>query len=163
MPHRSRNNIKVSQKFSQIIIPPKSIEEFEAEENKKNKIIEIIINLKEGEDITKITKKTLSENLLFTKEVAETPYIIHSPIEVGDDSVILKRDINCVLTVNQFGNLQLFNSDLDLYSVGTELPEVIKEIKRQFIFLYKTAYEWIEKDQVKGKILNKYIDVSKFL
>jgi hypothetical protein len=131
-----RTRIKSARVFKEIIIPPVTLEELQAEQERKNKIYSMVVNLKEGQDVLKIGKKQIMENLLFVEEKGQTPFDIISPVEVGDFSLKIKMPIRCELKVEDNGHLELFNSKLDIYAEGNELPELTYSIKEQIKYLF---------------------------
>ncbi len=148
---------KTSPKFKNIILPPPSLEEVERELSKKNTIISVIFNLKEGDDFTKIKKSELLGNLLFKQEVAEAPYDIPSPIVTDNISISIKIPLRCFISVNLNGGLQLYNYTLDLFSEGEDINMIVADIKRQFT---STVQEYLSNPDVineKNNEMKKYI------
>lgn len=154
---RKFDKIKIETKFKDIIFPKPTIDELTKEIEKKNRIISLVINLKEGEDITKINKKELFDNLIFKQDLAEAPIDIHSPIITAEGKAILVKPIRCILKVDHSGKLQLSNSELELFEEGTNIQDVIKSIKEQFISLVNNIELIAEIDYPKSIIVNSYL------
>lgn len=131
----SKSN-QLNKKFKDIVIPPKSLEELEEEQQKKNKIYTIVFTLREGTDLGKIRIKQLMDGLLFTEEGAETSFPIPSPISVDNSPLIeLNNPIRCRLYIDPDGNMNLSNSTLMLNAEGRLFTDVADNIKRQFVAL----------------------------
>ncbi|MBO9565529.1 MAG: hypothetical protein J7621_22320 [Niastella sp.] len=154
---RTRGKIKLKSSFKDIIMPQPTLEQVEDELKKKNKIVSVFFNLKEGQDVTTLSKKNLLENLLFTENRAEAPFEIKSPIEVDGKTQKIKKPLRCTLSVDDAGNLVLFNSLFGLSADGTDIQVLSDSIKRQFLQLVESLIQLKETDYP------KYVQVSRFL
>lgn len=154
---RLEKQVKVTTSFKEIILPKPTVAEVQAELEKKNKIVAFVYNLKEGQDLTKISKKKLMENLIFQEEWAESPFDIQSPIEVNGVVVEMKKPLRCTMKVNAAGNLQIYHSALEIFSEGNDIVDVTADVKKQFLSLahYLLANpDWIDS---KADELRKYL------
>ena len=143
--------------FKDIVLPKPTVEQLEEAISKKNKIVSVFINLKEGEDVTKIKKRELLDNLIFTEEIAEAPYEINSPIEAKDKKIPLVKSLRCQLKVEESGNLQLYNPFLDIIAEGTDMHELVNSIKTQFVELVEN----LEANPQKASSV--FIELKKYL
>lgn len=125
----------ITQSFKDIVIPTPTIEELEAKNQKKLRIITAVIALEEGEDISKIKKSKLKQNLLFTEENEINNFPINSPIIIGNRTILLKKPLRCVLSVDDQNTFNLSNARLELNAESKELPNAINDIKAQFAAL----------------------------
>ena len=128
----SEKPIKVNSKFKELVLPKPSADELLTEQERKKRIYTIAVTLKEGTDISKINKKELLENLLFSDTVAETAYPIQSPIKVDNVVIELKKPLICLLKITDEGQLEISNYDFNLFAKGVDIKAVSDEIKRQF-------------------------------
>lgn len=152
-----KTRAKIKSGFRDIILPKPTLEEAIEYLDRKNKIISIVLNLKEGEDVTKLSKKELFENLLINEEVPETTYKIKSPVMSDGVEVSITMPILCTLSLDSKGNLQLYNSNLELFAEGNDIHNVISEIKKQFIELYTNFTQNPGRADLRFVELQKYI------
>lgn len=155
---RNNKQLKSSKNFWQKVLPPPTIAQLQEEMEKRNKIVTIVLHLKEGENVTKLTKKELQENLLFSKDDAQTTYDIGSPIVVEGEKIDLIKPISCVLTIDENNHLQLFNDELEIHAEGKDDFNIIVEnVKNQFFALAKNLKEIEKKDFSKASIIRSYL------
>lgn len=154
---RSQKNLRTASSFKDIIFPKPTLEELEEELKKKNKIISIVLNLKEGEDVSKISKKTLTDHMVFSEDIGETPLKIETPIDIDGNRINIKKSLICKLKVDPEGDLEIYNSDLEISANGTDLQDVLASIKRQFLQLVQDFKNNKEIAGDKLSELQKYI------
>lgn len=141
--------------FKEIMFPkPKSADL--REELKKIKLVEVVMAMREGEDVSKINKKSLLDNLLFTHDIEETAHKLALKFNYADREFTLKEPLEYKVRI-QNNSLQLTNEDLGLVAEGKEIDKVIEILKRQFYQLV-TEYELSNDDtNDKYKELKKYL------
>lgn len=154
---RNNNGLRSSKKFWNTLLPPPTAEELQEEIEKKNKIVTIVLNLKEGENITQLTKKDLQENLLFSRDAAETTFEISAPIEYEEGKIILAKPLQFTLTIYENNDLQLINEELEIHAEGKDFNLMVENVKRQFFNLVKTLNEIEEKDIPKAQTIKGYL------
>lgn len=157
--NRRQEKIILSEAFKEIILPKPTLEEVQNELNKKNIITLFIFSLKEGEDITKLRKQELLNNLVFKEDLAESPFNIESPIEIDGRKLELKKPLRFMLKVDTNGNLQLYNSELELYGDGKDIQQVTNNVKRQFLALYDRINDLKDKADPMFEELNNYLKI----
>lgn len=155
---RNTEGVKSSNTFWKKLLPPPTEEELQKEEERKNKIVSIIISLKDGENVSQLTKKELRDNLLFTEEIAETIYEIKSPIIVEDHIISLKKSIPCTLTIDENNHLQLFNDKFGIHSEGEDFKIVVSDIKNQVYQLISQLKELEKIDYPKYQEIKSYLE-----
>lgn len=121
--------------FKEQILPRISLEEYILAQEKRSQIVTAVFRLPQGVNLSEFKKKELIENLLFTQEGNQPTIPIQSPITVGDRLIELSVPLECTLMIDSVGNIQMFNTVLELQAEGNNMPEVIESIKRQFIDL----------------------------
>lgn len=152
-----KKQIKTTEKFKDIMFPKPTVEELQEQLERKNIIYQIVVNLKEGDDLTKLTKKDLLDNMLFTSQLAQTPYKFPSPVAANGIEIDLRQSLDCIMVISEQGNLQLFNSDLELFYESNDINEVLQNIKLQFIQLYQ---EYIENPELAD---DRFIAIKKYI
>lgn len=153
----NKESVKLKPAFKEIIIPKPTLEQLEEQLTKKNKIISVFLSLKEGEDISNISKRTLLENLIFEENRGESPFEIKSPIEVDGKRINLRKSLRCTLILDEKGDFQLYNTPLDLFSRGTDIHEVSTSLKRQFLSLVENMELLKERDYPKYEELKNLV------
>ncbi|HWI91208.1 MAG TPA: hypothetical protein VNT20_08025 [Flavisolibacter sp.] len=156
---KNKQGLKSNDKFWKTLLPPPSIEELQQEQEKKHRIVTVVLNLEEGQNITKLTKKSLQETLLFTQEGAETVYQIKDSIIVNGKEIVLKKPIKCVLVIDVNNYLQLYNERLGIGSDGhgDKFNEIVESVKTQFFDLVENLKEIEEKDYPRAQEIKQYI------
>ena len=154
---RKQGKVVLSPAFKEIVLPKPTLQEIQEEFNKRNIITSFVFNLKEGEDITRLRKQELLNNLVFKENLAESPFDIESPIEIDGRKLDLKKPLRFTLKVDSSGNLQLYNTALEIYGDGSDIQQVTSSVKRQFFALYDRI------DDLKGKADPKFDELSSYL
>lgn len=154
---RPQLKVRTATAFKDIILPKPTLEELEEEISSKYKLITLVVGLKEGQDVTKMRKKQLLDNILFKDENAPSPYDIDVPFTIDGNMVNLKKPIRCILKIDAAGVFELDEPVLELNAHGEDLVNVSNSIKRQFVSLrdYYTANPQINDD--KSEELKKYL------
>ena len=154
---RNNKSIKSSNLFWDTLLPAPTLEQLVEEQQRKSKIVSIVLNLKEGENISKLNKRDLQSNLLFSQENAEVPYEVESPLVFGERQILLKKPIRCLLKVDENDHLQLYSQSLDLYEEGSDFNKIVESIKKQFVYLVDSIKEIEEKDFLKAEEIRSYL------
>lgn len=154
---RPSAKLKSAESFEHILLPPPSIEEIQEQEGKRTKIIALILQVGEGDDITKIRKKKFADSILFKEDLAEAEFPLGPSIEYENRTVQLSRPLRLILKVDDQNNLELSHSSLHLYAEGNDINSIVLEIKRQFVALYDDADNLKNKDFGTFRELNSYL------
>lgn len=159
---RDYKKSRPGENFKKQVLPKQTIEEIIEEQEQKTRIVTAVFKLPEGGTFSDFRKKELIENLLFTQEGTQPIMPIPSPIIVGDRSINLIQPLECLLMIDPAGNIQLYNTKLDLQAEATNILEAIQSINIQFIKIleeheYKPEYV-DEKTQELDRLVGKRLE-----
>lgn len=138
-----RQYYSVSKEKQKIIIPQRDISSTKTE---KKKLYSAVIELTEGQDISKISKKNLQSGLLFSEEVSEANINI-TDIHVDDTITKLKKPLYLALTNNNY----VYHAENKEFGISVDSESKLTlydKIYREFITQYKLS---INNDEMKSK------------
>lgn len=121
----------ISKEKQKIIIPQRNIESIETE---KKKLYSVVIELTEGQEISKISKKNLQSGLLFSQEVSEA-YINFTHIHIDGIIINLKKPLDLALTNKNFiyhAENKEFGISVDSESKLTLYNKIYREFIKQY-------------------------------
>ncbi len=133
---RSYKKSRPGEKFKTEVLPQQTVDDLLLEQQQKTQIVTAVFKLPAGGAFSDFRKKELIENLLFTQEGNQPTIPIPSPIVVGEQSVVLLRPLEFVLMIDSLGNIQLFNSKLDIQAESLNFLDAIEFVKQQFVELF---------------------------
>lgn len=125
----------VSKGNIEIIIPKKSIEE----EKVGKKLYNVVIEVSENQDLTKIGKHTFNEGLLFSQEVDEVEMSVNE-IKTDQHIVILKRPLKYIFSTHN-SNYIVESKEFEIGVQAEDKDLVIKLFNKKFIENYFNLQE----------------------
>jgi hypothetical protein len=130
----TRKYSPLSKSQENIIIPPPSQILIEP---KNNKLYNVVIELKEGTDITSISKKMIQSGLLFSQELDEYPLKL-TEIKSSSNRIELKEPISFILSIKD--NIYYAeNNEFQIFVSGNDRESVILTFQKEFINSYFKA------------------------
>lgn len=147
----------ISRKNTEILMPT-PLEELEiSNQVEHKKLLTVILELNDNEDIATIGKKALQQNTLFSQENNNVE-ISFPEIEEGETKIVFKTPFKCVLTIHD--NEYIITSTFPPISIASDKKdEVFSKFKSAIIELYSNIYkddiEELSEDQVNYKELVK--------
>lgn len=154
--------VKVSSAFADLILPKPTIEELTEELERKKSIYTLVLTLKEGTDISRLSKKQILDNLLTYGNDIEVPFKIPSPINVEDQSFDLKKPIVASLRILDGDNIEISYPDFEILVTGKDIQQLNEELRLQFL---RFIIPYLQESKADLQTLNKlseYLDVDKY-
>ena len=138
-----RQYYSVPKEKQRIIIPQRDILSTETE---KKKLYSVVIELTEGQDISKISKKNLQSGLLFSQEVSKADINITN-IHIDGFNISLKKPLYLALT-NDNSIYHAENKEFGIFVNSESNSTLYDKIYREFIRQYRFS---INNDEMKNK------------
>lgn len=137
----------MSKEKQKIIIPQRDIS---LKETEKKKLYSVVIELTEGQDISKISKRNLQSGLLFSEEVSEANININH-IHIDDTIINLKKPLSLALK-NDNSIYHAENKEFGIVVDSESKLTLYDKIYREFIRQYRLSDNNIE-------MRNKFEDI----
>lgn len=130
----------IDKEVKERIIPPK---EKGKEKNDKKKLINIVVEVPEDGDVSSLTKKALTDGLLFSQETQEFPIIVKE-FTLDSYHILLDNPLTLQIRLEDEGHYYLEYKELDISTILKD-----KEgIKRQFFtYLINRYFDYNEKGE----------------
>lgn len=120
------------------IIPPK---EKVQEKNDKKKLMNIVVEVPEDGDVSSLTKKALTEGLLFSQETQQFPVIINDFV-IDNYRIQMGKPLTLYVRLLENGSYRLDFVDLNISLTVKEKEDIKKQF---FIYLLNRYFDYNEK------------------